>query len=81
LAPWVLLYALHQAGATALTAFDHQMSRVGVEGLGFILVVAINLMSYRHIGAAGAAVALLAAEVFMTGCCWFLLRKVRRLSA
>lgn len=79
LAPWTVLYALHQAGATGLTAFNHQMSRVGIEGLGFVLVVVLNLLLYPRVGAAGAAWSLLAAEVFMASYCWWLLRRASRL--
>lgn len=78
LAPWVVLYALHQAGATGLTAFDRQMSRVWIEGLGFVLVVVLNLALYPLVGAAGAAWSLLAAEVFMASCCWWFLRRASR---
>lgn len=78
LAPWTVLYALHQAGATGLTAFDRQLSRVCIEGVGFVLVVVFNLALYRYVGAAGAAWSLLAAEIFMAGCCWWVLRGLRR---
>lgn len=75
LAPWTVLYALHQAGATGLTAFNHQNSRVVVEGAGLVLVVVLNLALYPRVGAAGAAWSLLAAEVFMAGCCWWILSR------
>lgn len=78
LAPWTVLYALHQAGATGLTAFNRQMSRVSVESIGFALVVALNLALYPCVGAAGAAWSLLSAELFMTCACWWLLRKATR---
>lgn len=77
LAPWTLLYALHQAGATGLTAFNRQKSRIGIEGAGFVLVVVLNLALYPRVGAAGAAWSLLAAELFMAGCCWWLLSRDR----
>lgn len=81
LAPWTVLYALHQAGATGLTAFNRQMSRVSIESVGFVLVVVLNLALYPRVGAAGAAWSLLTAEVFMAGACWWLLRRVRQFSA
>jgi O-antigen/teichoic acid export membrane protein len=77
LAPWTVLYALHQAGATGLTAFDRQFHRVCIEGAGFVLVVALNLVLDRHAGAAGAVWSLLTAEVFMAACCWWFLRGTR----
>ncbi|ULU25063.1 lipopolysaccharide biosynthesis protein [Dyella terrae] len=75
LAPWTVLYALHQAAATGLTAFDRQMSRVCIEALGFVLIIVLNLLLDSRMGAAGAAWSLLATEVFMAGCCWWFLRK------
>jgi O-antigen/teichoic acid export membrane protein len=79
LAPWTVLYALHQAGATGLTAFNRQVSRVCVEGAGFACVVVLNLALYPHVGAAGAVWSLLAAEIFMASCCWWLLLKASKL--
>lgn len=78
LAPWTVLYALHQAGATGLTAFNCQMWRIGVETAGFVLVVVLNLALYPSVGASGAAWALLLAEVFMASCCWWVLRRASR---
>jgi O-antigen/teichoic acid export membrane protein len=79
LAPWTVLYALHQAGATGLTAFNRQVPRVCVEGAGFACVIVLNLALYPRVGAVGAAWSLLTAEVFMASCCWWLLRKANKL--
>ncbi len=70
LAPWPLLFALHQCGVAALTASDRQRTRVMVEGFGFLLVAVLNLLLLPRIGAAASILALLIAEAAMAAICW-----------
>lgn len=75
LAPWPILYALHQSAATTLTGCDRQGARVAVEGLGLVIIITLNLLLLRSMGAAASVLALLVTEAFMAAGCWLLLRR------
>ncbi|HEY2345282.1 MAG TPA: oligosaccharide flippase family protein [Xanthomonadaceae bacterium] len=75
LSPWPILFALHQATATGLTAFGRQHARVGIEALGLLLVVALNALLLRPLGAGASVLALLATEAFMALGCSLVLRR------
>src|SRR3546814_4786230 len=80
LSPWLLLFALHQALATRLTASDRQSSRVFIEGTGLLLVVVLNILLLPRFGPAGAVAGLLTAEACMVLGCWlFLVRRDQKL--
>lgn len=70
LAPWPVLFALHQAAATGLTGFDRQRARVFIESGGLILVVVLNVGLLKNVGAEASVLALLAGEAFMAALCW-----------
>lgn len=78
LAPWPLLFALHQAAATGLTGFDHQRARVVIESAGLALVIVINAGLLKVIGASASVLALLAAEAFMAFACWVFLHTLKK---
>lgn len=78
LAPWPLLFALHQAVATGLTGFDHQRARVVIESTGLALVIAVNAGLLKVIGAGASVLALLAAEAFMALACWIALHALKK---
>src|SRR3546814_3563945 len=81
LSPWLLLFALHQALATRLTASDRQSSRVFIEGTGLLLVVVLNILLLPRFGPAGAVAGLLTAEACMVLGCWlFLVRSEKHTS-
>lgn len=75
LSPWAFVFALHQSAAIGLTASDRQGARVAVESLGLALVIGANLWLLRTVGVGAAVLALLAAEVFMAGGCWLMIRR------
>jgi O-antigen/teichoic acid export membrane protein len=77
LSPWAFTFALHQAGAAALTAANRQRERIFVESLGLIVVVTINFMCLGSVGIKAAVSALLIGEVFMATGCWLALRVFR----
>lgn len=79
LAPWPLVYALHQSAATALTATGRQGVRVGIEAAGLVLVGVLNLVLLRSVGAAGSAYALLTAEAMIALGCWVALSCGKRM--
>ncbi|MGH8040547.1 MAG: lipopolysaccharide biosynthesis protein [Rudaea sp.] len=72
LAPWPLLFALHQCGAAALTSSDRQKARVVVDGFGLILVVGLNLLLLQRFGPVVSIASLLLAEAFMATYCWLM---------
>ena len=78
LSPWAIVFALHQSAATGLTAWAGQPARVLIEGLGIALVVVLDLSLLHSLGAGAAALALLAAELFMACGCWFFLHRQSR---
>lgn len=79
LSPWPILFALHQATATGLTAFGRQHARVAVEGFGMLVVVVLNALLLRRMGAGASVLALLAGEACMAmACSWLLRRGVRK---
>jgi len=77
LSPWPILFALHQAAAMGLTASHRQHERVLLEGAGFVLIAALNLLLLYPIGAAASVLALLAGEAFMALGCWLCLHRAR----
>lgn len=76
-APWPLLYALHQCGVAALTAFDRQRYRVVIEGYGLLCVVVLNLALLPRLGAKASIVALLVAEAAMAIGCWLAMMRTQ----
>lgn len=78
LAAWVPLAALHLSGATALVAAGGKTARLFVEATGLALVVLLNLLLLRRLGADGAIAALLAGESVMALACWLSLGHYRR---
>jgi O-antigen/teichoic acid export membrane protein len=77
LSPWIPLFALHQVVVVGLTTTGRQPARVWVEGLGMLLLAALNLALLRPLGGDAAVLAITAAEVFMIGAGWWLLRHRR----
>jgi O-antigen/teichoic acid export membrane protein len=78
LAPWPLLFALHQCVAANLTATDRQTSRVLIEGAGLLFVIVLNLTFLQPSGPKTSALTLLLAEVAMTLGCWAVAKHIRR---
>lgn len=70
LAPWPLLFALHQTAATGLTGFDRQRARVVIEGIGLLIAIILNAVLLQRIGAGASIAALLVAEIVTAGLCW-----------
>lgn len=79
LSPWPILFALHQCVAMGLTTSGHQQVRVLVEGAGLVLIVSLNLLLLRRIGATASILALLAGEALMALVCWWVLSRARRM--
>ena len=73
LSPWAIIFALHQSGATGLTAPNRQVTRVVVEAIGLLFVIGMNLLLLKSLGVRAAAMSLLTAEVFMASACWSML--------
>lgn len=78
LSPWGLTFALHQSAAVGLTASGRHGARVLVESLGLVLALGLNLWLLQKMGAAGAALALFIAEMFMAAGCLLMMRRVGR---
>ena len=69
LSPWIVLFAVHQAAATGLTAFGRQRTRVFVEAIGLVCVVVLNAVLLPVMGLEGSIVALLCSELVVAiGC-------------
>jgi O-antigen/teichoic acid export membrane protein len=73
LAPWPLLYALHQVAATGLTSRGRQGLRVAIETTGLLAVVVLDLLLLPRIGPKAAPWVLVATEAFLVIGCWTLL--------
>jgi O-antigen/teichoic acid export membrane protein len=73
LSPWAIIFALHQSGATGLTAQNRQVTRVVVEAIGLLCVIGMNLLLLQSLGVRAAVLSLLTAEVFMASACWLML--------
>lgn len=73
LSAWIPLVALHQCGASALTSGGLQSSRVVIEAIGLVGVVASNFLLLPVLGIAGAVWSLLAVEAFLAMACWAVL--------
>lgn len=78
LAPWPLLFAIHQALGIGLTASGRQGKRVLVELIGLATVVAACLALVNVLGARAAAFGLLAAELLMIVISALMLHAVHR---
>lgn len=72
--PWPVLMALHLAAASGLTASGRQRQRVMIEGGVLILIISMNLLLLRPIGAVASVLALLVGEGLMALGCWWILR-------
>lgn len=70
LSAWIPLVALHQCGASALTSGGLQSSRVLIEAVGLVGIVALNFLLLPILGIAGAVWSLLVVEAFLASACW-----------
>tara|TARA_R110000850_G_scaffold213377_1_gene339358 strand:- start:10272 stop:11366 length:1095 start_codon:yes stop_codon:yes gene_type:complete len=75
LAPWPILFALHQCLATKLTASDHQYFRTTVETIGFLSAAALNILLLPQIGETASAFSLLATEAMISIMLWIFINK------
>jgi len=69
LAPWPLLFALHQVAGAALTSAGRQGERIAIEGTVFAAAVATNCLLIPHLGGGSAVLTLLVAELLMALAC------------
>lgn len=73
LAPWPLLYALHQVAATGLTSRGRQGMRVVIETAGLLAVVVLDLLLLPRVGPKAAPWVLVGTEAFLVIGCWGIL--------
>jgi O-antigen/teichoic acid export membrane protein len=69
LAPWLVLYALHQVTAAGLTSLGRQGLRVAIESGGMAAVILLDLLLLPLLGGKGAALALGIAEAALAAGC------------
>jgi O-antigen/teichoic acid export membrane protein len=72
LAPWPLVYALHQCAALALTSGGLQKWRVLIEAAGIVLIVVLDVNVLPTFGVQTAALVLIGVEILMAFACWCL---------
>jgi O-antigen/teichoic acid export membrane protein len=77
LAPWPLVFALHQVLATGLTAYDRQFSRLLIDAGGVVMITTLNLLFAKTFGVTATAMTLLSAEAAMACACWLVMRRRR----
>ena len=81
LAPWIVLFGLHQYAGICLTVSGRQPIRSAIEVVGVALIVLTNMLLLPQIGPLGAVVALIGGEIFMAVSCWAALRAGQHVKA